>query len=86
MIVFAGQIHEISRDALQNLIRAVRLIDEPKVTVQIYTNRLESYLAEIDLLDDFVKTGFVADAVELERRLQQADILYSPVAFHSRRV
>ncbi|MFZ6031499.1 MAG: hypothetical protein ACOYYS_27625 [Chloroflexota bacterium] len=80
-IIFSGQIHEISLDALQNLIRAVRLMDEYDISVQIYTNRPESFLREKGLLDDFVETGFVSGANELLEKLQQADILFSPIAF-----
>ena len=84
VIVFAGQIHEISRDALQNLIRAVRLIDAFEVGVQIFTNRSERFLQDNQLTDHFVETEFITDQDALAERLRQADILFSPVAFHTR--
>jgi len=83
-ITFVGQIHEISRDALQNLIRAVRLIDEENVAVQLFTNASEDRLRMYGLLDDFVETEFFSDKRQLIERLRSSDILFSPVAFHSR--
>lgn len=84
VIAFSGQIHNISLDALQNLIKAVRLIDEFDITVQIYTNRPRSYLQEQGLLEDFVEVGFISESDELLKKLQQADILFSPVVFEPR--
>ena len=84
VIAFAGNIHDISLDGLQNLVKAVKLIDELEITVQIYTDRRRSYLEETGLVDTFTNIEFIADLDELLDRLEQADILFSPVAFKPR--
>jgi len=84
VIVFAGQIHSISLDALQNLIRAVRLITEYPVKIQIFTNQPDHVLKKMGLLNSFVETRFISDYDELLEMQRRADILFSPVAFDPR--
>jgi len=81
VIVFSGQIHSISLDALQNLLRAVCLITEYSVKIQIFTNQPDHSLQEMGLLDSFVETRFISNYNELLEMQRRADILFSPVAF-----
>lgn len=87
IITFSGQIHEISRDALQNLIQAVRLLHETsdiRVTVQLFTNQSLESLEKTDLLDTFVKVKFFNSKEDLMAALRESTILFSPVAFNPR--
>lgn len=80
-ILFAGQIHGISLDALQNLVKAVRKINQFEITVKILTNQSKEFLRNNGLMDDFVFCQFISDYDDFKTSQSEADILFSPVAF-----
>ena len=81
IVMFSGQIHEISLDALQQLPKAIKMIKDYDIILKIYTNRPKEYLERMGLIHSFTEIEFISDRDELYYRIKEADILYSPVSF-----
>ena len=82
-IVYTGAVSPAQADALQNLIRAVELLDRGVAAVpHIYTGQSGETLAALGLRAGFVHHAHVPHQV-VPSVQRQADILFLPLAFRS---
>ena len=81
-IIFAGQIHGISLDALQIFIQAIKL-SEKNIRLKIFSNLDKTLIQHYNLDFDFVSFHFAKDYKTLITEISKSVFLYSPIAFKS---
>lgn len=81
-IVYTGAIYHAQRDAFQNLIKAIRLLDRPEVKLHIYTAQSHAELEQAGISGP-VEFHAHVDSSEARKVQRRADILFLPLAFAS---
>ena len=82
-IVYAGSIYHAHYDAFRNLIAATARLKEDDVRLHLFTAQPESELREKGICGPQVVYHSHISALEVQKVLRQADVLFLPLAFNS---
>ena len=82
-MVYAGSIYHAHYDAFRNLIAATARLKEDDVRLHLFTAQPESELREKGICGPQVVHHSHISALEVQKVLRQADVLFLPLAFNS---
>ena len=83
-IVFTGTIYRPQAEAIKNLIKAIKELEEPKVQLWLYTPHNRKFLNSQGIFES-EKVVFAAGLPSEMRKIQKlADILFVPLAFKTK--
>jgi glycosyltransferase involved in cell wall biosynthesis len=80
-IVYTGAVYHVNYDAIRNLVAALRLLNDVRIKLHLYTSYADDVLRREGIVGPVVRHEHVpvSEAIEIQRR---ADILFLPLTFH----
>jgi glycosyltransferase involved in cell wall biosynthesis len=81
-IVYTGEIYEAHYDAFRNMVKALKLLNRPRLKLHVYTNRSAEELDNLGISGPVVHHEG-RTATEVPSIQMNADVLFLPLAFES---